>query len=109
VTAVLKLEACQLGPRVGFPRKEEEEHSRHVHGEQMDNTFAIKRLEDIATDQRVVNTRILVVAQVGQHMLPNVHHVREMCSVVRRVLRIPPRVLVPQQQKLCRVSRLVCP
>lgn len=53
------------------------EHSRHVHGKQMDNTLAVERLEDIATDERVINTRILVVAQIGQHMLPNVDHFRE--------------------------------
>jgi hypothetical protein len=53
------------------------EHSRHVHGKQMDNTLAIERLEDIATDERVINTRIFVVAQIWQHMLPNVDHFRE--------------------------------
>lgn len=81
----------------------QQEHSRHVHGEQIDNTFAIKRLQHVATDQRVVDTGILVVAQVLQQMLPNVHHFRESRMVSPRlsfvVLCIPLQIQVPQKDK----------
>lgn len=89
VTAVPKLGASQHGPRAG----REEEHSRHVHRKQVNNTLAIERLEDIATDQRVINTRILVVAQVRQNMLPNVDHFRDSLSwsCPSIVLCIPPQ------------------
>lgn len=47
---------------------------RHPHGEETDHAFVIERLEDVPTDERVVDTGIFVVAEVGEVMLANVHH-----------------------------------
>lgn len=51
-----------------------EDHLRHPHGEQGNHAFVIERLEDVGTDRRQVDTRILVVAEVREILLPDVHH-----------------------------------
>ena len=58
--ALLEVNASQ-----GSTSKEQGPNSRHSHGEETDHAFVIKRLENVAADERVINSGIAVVAQVG--------------------------------------------
>lgn len=53
---------------------------RHPHGEKTNHTFVIERLEDVPTDERVVDSGIFVLAEIGQMVLANVHHSLVLCS-----------------------------
>jgi hypothetical protein len=47
---------------------------RHRHREALDNDIGIEGLEDVLGHQRLVDAGILVLVQLGQVALPNVHH-----------------------------------
>jgi hypothetical protein len=47
---------------------------RHPHGKTLNNNMGIERLHNITRHETVVNTLILVLVQLGQLVLPNVHH-----------------------------------
>jgi hypothetical protein len=47
---------------------------RHRHGKTFDNDMSVERLENISRHQTVVDGRILVLLELGQVILPYVHH-----------------------------------
>lgn len=51
-----------------------QEHLRHAHREAFDDNMCIERLQYIFRNQTLVHSRVFVLLQLGQLVLPNVHH-----------------------------------
>lgn len=49
-------------------------HLRHAHGEALDDDMCIERLHDVSRDQTLVHSRVLVLLQLRQLVLPNINH-----------------------------------
>jgi hypothetical protein len=47
---------------------------RHGHREALDDHMGVEGLEDISRDETVVDAGVLVLLQLGQLALPDVHH-----------------------------------
>lgn len=66
--------------------------SRHPHGKEANHAFVIERLEDVPTDERVVDSGIFVLAEIGQVVLANVHHSLWLCLISVRQFVSPVKV-----------------
>ena len=49
-------------------------HSRHPQRKTMNNNIGIKRLQHISRDKTMVDARVLVLVELGQLVLANIHH-----------------------------------
>ena len=74
----------------GMSSSREGEDARHAQGEHVDDDIGVEGLEHVARQQAVVDARVLVLAQLGQLLLADVHHLgdldsrrgRPLCSLI---------------------------
>jgi hypothetical protein len=57
-----------------------EVHLRHPHWKAVDHYMSVERLEDISREETVVHTGVLVLLELGQLVLPDVHHSYRCCD-----------------------------
>jgi hypothetical protein len=54
----------------------QDSNARHGHGEDMNKHIGVEWFQDVARDERVIDSGVLVLAEVAQLRLPDIHDCR---------------------------------